>query len=116
MAMNNLCVLILIVFLSRGLASPGSLAGQVTTKTEPLAGVNVILQGTVRGTTTDSLGQFRLADIPAGMYTVVFSSVGFQRQTRFLVVNPTPTNRADPVCCQRSAAFTPLQRPLAIVA
>lgn len=88
MAMNIRHSFILILFLvcTKGLASTGSLAGKVTSNAEPLAGVNVFLQGTVRGTTTDSQGQFRFEDIPPGKYTLIFSLVGFQRQTRSDVV------------------------------
>jgi outer membrane receptor for ferrienterochelin and colicins len=66
------------------LASGGSLAGRVTTKddAEPLVGVNVLLLGTVRGTTTNSRGEFHIPEVPAGRYTLVFSMVGYHREKR----------------------------------
>ncbi len=58
--------------------------GRVTDRADgqPLLGVNVLLKGTLRGTTTDSKGEYKLSNIPAGTYTVVFSLVGYQRETR----------------------------------
>lgn len=66
------------------LASGGSLAGHVTTRAnaEPLVGVNVLLLGTVRGTTTNARGEFRIPEVPAGRYTLVFSMVGYRTERR----------------------------------
>lgn len=63
------------------LAASGSIVGRVTTTlgVEPLAGVNVLIQGTVRGATTDTSGEFRIIDVPAGTYTILFSIIGYQR-------------------------------------
>jgi outer membrane receptor for ferrienterochelin and colicins len=44
--------------------------------------VNVRLQGTVRGTTTNGRGEFRIADIPPGERTLIFSLVGYVREPR----------------------------------
>lgn len=49
------------------------------TKGEVLPGVNVLLKGTTRGTTTDSQGTFRLA-VPDNGAVLVFSFVGYQPQ------------------------------------
>ncbi|MBI5474663.1 MAG: TonB-dependent receptor [Ignavibacteriae bacterium] len=64
------------------IAMAGSLAGKVSGKddNQPLAGVNVVLQGTVRGTTTNAQGEFFMTNIPPGVYAVVFSLVGYQRE------------------------------------
>ena len=77
-----LSILFLIASCSTALASGGSIAGRVTTRAdgEPLVGVNVLLQGTVRGTTTNARGEFRIAGVPPGEYTLVFSMVGYQRE------------------------------------
>lgn len=44
----------------------------------PLAGANVVLENTHRGTITDASGQFRLESVPPGTYTVITSFVGFE--------------------------------------
>lgn len=68
-----------------GTAQPntGSITGTVSdAKTlEPLAGVNVLLQGTVRGTVTNVQGKFQLNDIPAGTCTIICSLVGYTADT-----------------------------------
>ena len=45
---------------------------------DPLAGANVFLRGTVRGTTTGPDGTFRLRSIPEGVYVVVASLIGYE--------------------------------------
>jgi outer membrane receptor for ferrienterochelin and colicins len=71
---------------STAMSEPGSLSGRVTTRgesgEEPLVAVSVFLQGTVRGTSTDANGAFRLGSIPAGTYSLVFSLLGYERMTR----------------------------------
>ena len=78
-------VLLLLFACSELFASGGSIAGRVTakgdTQGEPLVGVSVFLEGTVRGTTTNAGGEFRLTGIPPGIYTLVFSMVGYHRET-----------------------------------
>jgi outer membrane receptor for ferrienterochelin and colicins len=66
------------------LALGGSIAGRVTSRAdgEPLVGVNILLQGTVRGTATNVRGEYRMSEIPPGKQTLVFSIVGFARETR----------------------------------
>ncbi|MER3523732.1 MAG: hypothetical protein C4326_06595 [Ignavibacteria bacterium] len=61
----------------------GTLTGRITSKAdnEPLVGVNVLLKGTLRGATSDSRGEYKIANIPPGDYTVIFSLVGFERAT-----------------------------------
>lgn len=65
-------------------AQGGTLAGRITSNAnnEPLVGVNVMLKGTLRGTISDSKGEYRIVNIPPGEYTVIFSLVGFERATR----------------------------------
>ena len=58
----------------------------VDQKQQPLAGVSVSLQGTVRGVQSDQSGNYILKDIPAGKYQLVVSHLGFQPFTRELVL------------------------------
>ncbi|MFZ9187050.1 MAG: TonB-dependent receptor domain-containing protein, partial [Algoriphagus sp.] len=51
-------------------------------KKQPLAGVSVYLQGTVRGVQSDQEGTYIIKDIPAGDYQLVVSLVGFQTYTQ----------------------------------
>ena len=57
-----------------------SVSGKVSDeKGNPLAGVNVTIKGTSKGTITDNSGQFRLA-IPDEKSVLVFSYVGYNKQ------------------------------------
>ena len=78
-------------FLAFALVSSGSFAQKNTLsgtildeKRQPLAGVSVYLQGTVRGVQSDRNGTYTLKDIPAGNYQLVVSLVGFQTITQEL--------------------------------
>ena len=58
----------------------GKIAGQVidAANGEPLIGVNVILEGTTMGATTDLEGYFVILNIPPGRYTVQFLYIGYK--------------------------------------
>lgn len=69
-----------------GLVSPGfsqavgKLSGVVKDKEsgEPLPGVNVVIQETFLGASTDVDGFFVVLNVPAGTYTVAFDYIGYQ--------------------------------------
>ncbi len=87
MAMNFRCIaaaLLAFALSPSAFAANGSVAGRVTSKAdgEALVGANILLQGTLRGTTANTAGEYRLADIPPGIYTLVYSLVGYQREVR----------------------------------
>lgn len=58
----------------------GSIAGTVYEEgnKEPLAGANIVIKGTSRGTTTDSNGRFELDNIPKGNQVLVVSFIGYR--------------------------------------
>lgn len=65
-------------------AQLGAIKGKVAARNtgEPLSGVNVLVQGTTRGTITNPEGDFELTDLRPGMYAISFSLVGYQREVR----------------------------------
>jgi hypothetical protein len=75
------------------MAVPVLLAGQATVQgtvkdartREALPFVNVLLEGTTIGGTTDLDGRFTITDVQPGLYNVVVSSVGYERLTVFEV-------------------------------
>jgi hypothetical protein len=52
---------------------------------EALPFVNILLEGTTKGATTDIEGRFTITDVPPGLYNVVVSSVGYERLSLFEV-------------------------------
>ena len=82
---NSLLHIALVFLLHVSYAQPnaGSIMGIVSdAKTqEPLAGVNVLLRGTVRGTITDTYGKYLLGRVSAGTFDISFSLIGYTTQT-----------------------------------
>ncbi|MDF9799029.1 iron complex outermembrane receptor protein [Catalinimonas alkaloidigena] len=58
--------------------SSGAIKGSIQSSGgDPLANINVALQGSSLGTSTNSEGRFTISNVPAGNYTLVASSVGY---------------------------------------
>ena len=79
---NYLCTLLCaFMLMSTGLHAQTTVSGNVKDATtgDPLAGVNILIKGTVSGTITDVDGNFslRIRTVPA---TLVFSMIGFTPQ------------------------------------
>jgi outer membrane receptor for ferrienterochelin and colicins len=73
------------ILLLRGIATSqgvGSLSGTVVSAegASPLAGANVVVQRTILGATSDGRGQFSIARVPQGVYSLLISRVGYQRK------------------------------------
>lgn len=70
---------------ARDQAGTGTLQGRVfdAATQEPLAGANIVLEGTTRGTSTDTLGRFVLRGIPRGLYAVRASYLGYQTLVQY---------------------------------
>ncbi len=66
----------------------GKISGKVTDAQsgEPIVGANVIVQGTYLGAATDVDGYYYINNVPPGEYTVVVSSIGFQK----VIINKVP--------------------------
>jgi len=76
----------LLVFVS-AIAQTSTITGKIYDDySNPLSGINVYVQGTKNGTTTDESGSFELKNILTGK-TIVISSIGFKSQE--FVVNGT---------------------------
>jgi len=48
---------------------------------EPLVGVNILIQNTFMGTSTDNNGQFVLSDLKPEKYTLVISMIGYRKES-----------------------------------
>ncbi len=69
-----------LVFFIQTVYSQGILQGTVSdsTSSEVLVGANILLKGTAIGGISDIEGRFRVANIPAGTYTVRFAYLGYK--------------------------------------
>ncbi|HSL90100.1 MAG TPA: carboxypeptidase-like regulatory domain-containing protein, partial [Ignavibacteriaceae bacterium] len=85
---KNLLFLVLYSFLfsilttSFILAQTGKIAGQVTDSDtrESLIGINILIEGTAIGAATDIDGKYVINNVDPGVYTLIFSGVGYQRK------------------------------------
>lgn len=66
----------------------GSVEGTVLEKStrQPLPGATVMITGTKYGTATDVFGKFQISDIPAGMYQIEVTMIGFEKQIKSEIV------------------------------
>jgi len=66
----------------------GSISGSVVNKQtqQPISGISVQIEGTQRGTTTDSSGKFRIANIPVKTYAVKFSGIGYADIIKYNII------------------------------
>ena len=73
------------------IAAAQVLSGKVTdtTGTAPLQGAIVSVDGTNRSVSTDRFGEYRIANLPTGEYTIVVSYVGAPDATSTIVVPAT---------------------------
>ncbi len=60
----------------------GKISGKITDRKtrEPLLGVNIILEGTSRGTVSDADGFYQIINIPPGSYTLAVRFIGYGTQ------------------------------------
>ncbi|MBX6330319.1 MAG: SusC/RagA family TonB-linked outer membrane protein [Gemmatimonadaceae bacterium] len=75
----------------------GTISGRVTDQAtqQPLAGAQVLLTGTTRGTITNDRGEYRLADVPAGSVQIRVLRIGYAGATRTVAVTAGETATAD---------------------
>lgn len=76
----------------------GKIAGKITDKStgDPLVGVNIIITGTIMGTSTDFDGNYFIINIPPGNYTLRASMIGYSQVTMSDIrVSVDQTTRVD---------------------
>jgi TonB-dependent receptor len=80
--MKNLLTLVIVLVASQLLSQEkGAIAGKLTDtelNDDPLPFANVLIKGTTTGTTSDFDGLYEITDIAPGIYTVIYSYLGYQ--------------------------------------
>lgn len=84
-----LCSMLFVLFTIEATAQNfGSISGNIkSNKQEPLNGVTILLERTPYGTTTDENGNFHLANIPAGQYSIQIKAIGYQTNRWQITIN-----------------------------
>ncbi|MEO0626873.1 MAG: carboxypeptidase-like regulatory domain-containing protein, partial [Bacteroidota bacterium] len=72
-------------------AQTASVSGQVTAGNEPAPFATVLLEGTQFAAFTDAMGEFTLADIPAGSYTLTVKFLGFVSMSEQIALSENQT-------------------------
>jgi len=82
--MKNLILIFVALFSLSALAQEkGTIVGKLTDKEadiEPLPFANILIKGTIKGTTTDFDGLYSIENVEPGVYTLIFSFVGYETQ------------------------------------
>ena len=75
-------LLILLLSINIFAGRTGKITGKVTDAqtSEPLIGINVIIEGTTQGAATGADGTYIIINVEPGTYSLVFSGVGFQKK------------------------------------
>jgi len=77
-------------------AQTGEIIGTVIDNNgQPLIGANIIVQKSLRGTATDSKGNFRIKDLPDGKYRIIVSAVGYKKVTSDIITIKNDTKRVE---------------------
>ncbi|WP_299754540.1 TonB-dependent receptor [uncultured Pontibacter sp.] len=83
----NTLILLLTVFSVQVVAQKGSISGYVRSADSPLEFVNVGLKNTSLGASTNQNGYFSIKEVPYGTYEITTSFIGFETQTKRVVVS-----------------------------
>lgn len=93
--MKKIVLIFLTVFLFSGVFaqdhSDANITGHVVSGGEHIPFVNIYLEGTTIGTTTDVTGHYLMVDLPVGEYVLVAKIVGYKTQKKNIVLKAGET-------------------------
>lgn len=89
-------------------ASFGSIAGRVLSNDGGVPFAHVAVKGTARSTVADAQGRFRLANLPPGTYTLLFSSMGFATSTASARVQADAPATVDVTLTETAVPINPI--------
>ena len=85
--MNYLFILIFTLSSLLSIAQTGTISGTVVTGGQPLEFANVVIRNTALGSITRQNGSFTISNVPYGRYTVSVSAIGYESQTKQVIVS-----------------------------
>jgi outer membrane receptor protein involved in Fe transport len=82
----------------------GKLSGRIAdSKNSPVVGANILLVGTTTGTTSNEEGSYVILNVPAGVYSVRVSGIGYQAKvTKEVRINAGLTTVVDVVLAEQT--------------
>ena len=87
----GLAILSFPIFLFAQNGKDAVITGHVVSKGEHLPFVNIFLENTTIGTTTDVTGHYLIVDLPVGKYNLVAKMVGYKTQKKEVDIQPNQT-------------------------
>lgn len=68
-----------------------TISGKITdASNEPIPGVTVAIAKSTQGTISDSKGNYQLTDLSTGSYKLIFTTIGFERQSETVIIENKP--------------------------
>ena len=100
---NCLTALLILVIANTAFSSTvfaqgvGSIEGWVidVESNEPLSGANIIIEGSIKGSTTDEKGRFYIGQVDNGEYTLLCSYIGYNKKSVTLFVRDGRTSSVE---------------------
>lgn len=95
--MNLSKIILVLIFTTVSLISvhaqrtDANIFGDVQSKGEHLPFVNIYIEGTHKGTTTDITGHYMLIDLPEGTHTIVAQSLGYTTEKKSITIHTGET-------------------------
>ena len=71
-----------------GQETDANIFGDTQSNGEHIPFVNIYIEGTTIGTTTDVTGHYMLVNLPEGEHTLVAQAIGYEKQTRKVIIIP----------------------------
>lgn len=80
--LSMLCLFFCCLSIASAQTPKGSIKGVVLDRVtqQPLYGVNIVIEGTQRGTITNPDGVFAISDLADGIYNLIFTYIGYSRE------------------------------------
>jgi Fe(3+) dicitrate transport protein len=84
----TLVFVVLYVLIVQAFAQKSSISGKVVdVNNKTLAGVNIVLKGSVRAVKTNVKGEYTITKLDSGLYSIEVSALGFVKQTNQIQLN-----------------------------
>lgn len=87
--MKTLFTAILFLWSVMAVAQVGSISGRVFSGGDPVQFASVLVSGTTFGSTTREDGSFEIRNIPLGNLTITVSAIGYESQSKGVLLSPT---------------------------